>query len=88
MMCIAGIGKEWKGTDLVLLNSLQKPRFLILFLITVSPNINFIDNSGLQVTSNACTDDLDFMEQINQELEVLSLSQEGVIKRSVRTKYF
>ena len=35
------------------------------------------------LTTAGCNDDLDFMEQINQELEVDTLSlQEGVIKRS------
>lgn len=33
-----------------------------------------------------CSDDLDFMEQINQELEEPTLSQEGVVKRSAITQ--
>lgn len=33
-----------------------------------------------------CSDDLDFMEQINQELEEPALSQEGVVKRSAITQ--
>ena len=44
------------------------------------------ESSGLQVASDpACNDDLDFMEEINQELEVDTPSQEGVIKRLVLT---
>ena len=64
--------------------------FLLVLLNIISknePNIDFVSgSSGLQVASDAaCNDDLDFMEQINHELEVDTPSHEGVIKRSVLT---
>ena len=36
--------------------------------------------------SEVCNDDLDFMEEINQELQLNTINQEGVIKRSVLNK--
>ena len=44
-----------------------------------------LGNSGLQADSSVCEEDLDFMEQINQELELDTSAEsqpEGLIKRS------
>lgn len=48
-------------------------------------SVECLANTGLQADSSVCEEDLDFMEQINQELELDSSAgsqPEGLIKRS------
>lgn len=49
-----------------------------------------LDNAGLEADSSMCDEDLDFMEQINQELELDTSTEsqpEGLIKRSANLSF-
>lgn len=53
-------------------------------------SVECLDNSGLKADSSMCDEDLDFMEQINQELELDTSTEsqpEGLIKRSANLSF-